>query len=60
MWGAFYLGIRKNQEKIFTSDKPVEFVEPEPMGDEVDDEQYFKHFREAVNGENGETDSESG
>jgi len=57
MWGAFYLGSRKDKEKIVDLGKSVEVPMPDLMPDETaTEDEYLKHFREAVEGSHGETE----
>ena len=43
MLGAFFLGTRKYQERVFGSDKKYEIEEPDDL--EVTDEQYEKMLK---------------
>ena len=58
MWGAFYLGSRKDKERLYESSKQIEVPAPEMMPDETaTEDEYLKHFREAVEGKpNGEAE----
>jgi len=62
MWGAFYLGSRKEAEKIFESEKNLV---PESMDipDEVTEEEYQKALKEhnwSISGEREDTEPETG
>ena len=45
MWGAFYLGSRKEKDKVFDIDRNLE-PEQMDMPPEVSDEEYEKALRE--------------
>jgi len=52
MWGAFWLGKRKNDEYLMRfPQRQIEVPMPELMPDETaTEDEYLKHFREAVEG----------